>query len=347
MNLIEELSNAKAQHDSTIEDFQYVYSLPLPKLLHLAQTVHSKNFSQEEIQFCTLLSVKTGGCKEDCSYCPQSARYRTAVKAHALLDLDEVKQAAQAAKESGSTRFCMGAAWRSPSKKGPQFDSVIEAIKMVKSMGLEVCVTLGMLDEEQAASLKNAGVYAYNHNIDTSPEYYPKVITTRTFDDRLQTLKNVRKAGMTVCCGGIVGMGESKIDRLRMLQVLHSMDSHPESVPVNLLMRMDGTPFADLKDLDVFDLVRTIATARIFLPESRVRLSAGRTAMSDEAQALCFTAGANSVFTGEKLLTADNPGIDHDRELLDRLGMRVAQDMYTDHLIANKPSPSVEHSQNI
>jgi biotin synthase len=245
------------------------------------------------------------------------------VDAHGLLDLDTIKAAAQDAKDGGSTRFCMGAAWRSPPTKGPQFDRVLEAVRSVKAIGLEVCTTLGMLDETQAHQLAEAGVYAYNHNLDTSPEYYGQVITTRTYDDRLNTLKNVRKAGMTVCCGGIVGMGETREDRVGLLQQLTQLDPHPESVPVNLLVRVDGTPLAVEDDFDVFELVRTIAVARLVMPESRVRLSAGRTAMTDEAQALCFMAGANSIFTGEKLLTTANPGVDHDRELLDRLGMRA------------------------
>jgi biotin synthase len=291
-----------------------------------AQETHETSWPDDEIQLCTLLSIKTGGCKEDCGYCPQSAHHKAQVDAHGLLDLATIKAAATAAKAGGSTRFCMGAAWRSPPTKGPQFERVLEAVREVHALGLEVCTTLGMLDAEQAQQLAEAGVHAYNHNLDTSPEYYDKVISTRTYEDRLQTLKNVRKAGMTVCCGGIVGMGETRADRIGLLQQLASLDPHPESVPVNLLVRVEGTPLAGEADFDVFELVRTIAVARILMPKSRVRLSAGRTEMSDEAQALCFLAGANSIFTGEKLLTTPNPGSSHDHVLLERLGMRpVAQ----------------------
>ncbi len=307
------------------EQIEQLYALPVPELLHLAQTVHLKNFSPE-VQFCSLLSIKTGGCKEDCSYCPQSAHYQTEVDAHQLLPLEEIRSAAQEAKAGGATRFCMGAAWRSPPKKGKQFDQVLESIRAVHAEGLEVCTTLGMLDEEQAEQLKEAGVYAYNHNLDTSPEYYEKVITTRTYEDRLQTLKNVRKAGMTICCGGIVGMGESQTDRLRLLEVLANLNPHPESVPVNLLIRTPGTPFEKLSDFDPFELVRTIAVARIIMPKSRVRLSAGRTEMDESTQAMCFTAGANSVFVGEKLLTAGNPALQKDKKLLERLGLKVSEE---------------------
>ena len=244
------------------------------------------------------------------------------LKTHPLLDVEAVKEAAHAAKANGSTRFCMGAAWRSPPKKGPQFEKILEAVREVKGIGLEVCTTLGMLTAEQAEQLKEAGVYAYNHNLDTSPEFYEKVITTRTYQDRLDTLKNVRQAGMTICCGGIVGMGEEKKDRLSLLQQLNQFHPHPESVPVNLLVRVKGTPFAELEEFNQFELIRTIATARIAMPKSRVRMSAGRNEMSDEAQALCFMAGANSIFTGEKLLTTDNPGEDHDSKLLRNLNMR-------------------------
>jgi biotin synthase len=314
------------RHDYTRDEIAALFRLPFPRLLRLAQETHETNWPDDEIQLCTLLSIKTGGCKEDCGYCPQSAHHKAQVDAHGLLDLATIKAAATAAKTGGSTRFCMGAAWRSPPSKGPQFERVLEAVREVHALGLEVCTTLGMLDEEQAQQLAEAGVHAYNHNLDTSPEYYDKVITTRTYEDRLQTLKNVRKAGMTVCCGGIVGMGEGRADRIGLLQQLSSLDPHPESVPVNLLVRVEGTPLAGEADFDVFELVRTIAVARILMPKSRVRLSAGRTEMSDEAQALCFLAGANSIFTGEKLLTTPNPGSSHDHVLLERLGMRpVAQ----------------------
>lgn len=314
------------RHDYTRDEIAALFRLPFPRLLRLAQETHETSWPDDEIQLCTLLSIKTGGCKEDCGYCPQSAHHKAQVDAHGLLDLATIKAAATAAKTGGSTRFCMGAAWRSPPTKGPQFERVLEAVREVHALGLEVCTTLGMLDEEQAQQLAEAGVHAYNHNLDTSPEFYAKVITTRTYEDRLQTLKNVRKAGMTVCCGGIVGMGEGRADRIGLLQQLASLDPHPESVPVNLLVRVEGTPLAGEADFDVFELVRTIAVARILMPKSRVRLSAGRTEMSDEAQALCFLAGANSIFTGEKLLTTPNPGSSHDHVLLERLGMRpVAQ----------------------
>jgi biotin synthase len=297
----------------------------LNRLLRTAANIHAENFADDEVQLCTLLSVKTGGCKEDCSYCPQSAHYKTDIESHALLPKDEILAAAKTAKAQGSTRFCMGAAWRSPPTKGPQFDSLCDTIREVSGLGLEVCTTLGMLDEEQAVKLKQAGVYAYNHNLDTSPEYYPNIITTRTYSDRLETLKNVRTAGMTICCGGIVGLGEGREDRIGLLNELSKLDPHPESVPVNMLVRVEGTPLAANEAFDTFELIRTIAVARIIMPKSRVRLSAGRTEMSDEAQAMCFLAGANSIFTGEKLLTTPNPGDDADHQLLERLGMRALQ----------------------
>lgn len=313
------------RHDWSREELAALFDLPLPRLLRIAQTVHERYWPDDEVQLCTLLSIKTGGCKEDCGYCPQSAHHDAKVDAHGLLDVATIKAAAVAAREGGSTRFCMGAAWRSPPTKGSQFDSVLTAVREVKALGLEVCTTLGMLNDEQAQALADAGVYAYNHNLDTSPEYYGKVISTRSYEDRLATLRSVRKAGMTVCCGGIVGMGESRADRVGLLATLAGLDPHPESVPVNLLVRVDGTPLADEKALDILELVRTIAVARITMPKSRVRLSAGRTAMSDEAQTLCFTAGANSIFTGERLLTTPNPGLDRDHALLRRLGLRPVQ----------------------
>ncbi len=350
MNL-NELLKAEPRYDLTREDLRTIYELPIPRLLWLAQSIHRQNFADDEIQFCTLLSIKTGGCKEDCSYCPQSAHYRTDVDSHALLDVEAIKLAAKAAKDNGSTRFCMGAAWRSPPKKGSQFDSVLEAVREVKQLGLEVCTTLGMLDKEQASQLKEAGVYAYNHNLDTSPEYYPKVITTRSYDDRINTLAHVREAGMTICCGGIVGMGEQKDDRLGLLEQLNHFEPHPESVPINLLLKVKGTPFENLTELDPIELVRTIATARIAMPRSRVRLSAGRTEMSDETQAMCFSAGANSIFTGEKLLTTENPGMDNDSILLKKLGMipTPAEASNTEHydLMSKKPRQPVEMSSTL
>ena len=310
------------RHDYTRDEIAALFALPFPRLIRLAQAAHAAHWSDAEIQLCTLLSIKTGGCKEDCGYCPQSAHYATSVDAHGLLDLDAIKSAAQAARAGGSTRFCMGAAWRSPPKQGPQFERVLTAVREVKALGLEVCTTLGMLDADQAQQLAEAGVYAYNHNLDTSPEYYDKVISTRHYDDRLKTLRHVREAGMTVCCGGIVGMGETRLDRIGLLQQLANLQPHPESVPINLLVRVPGTPLQDAADFDVFELVRTIAVTRLLMPKSRVRLSAGRSEMSDEAQALCFLAGANSIFTGEKLLTTPNPGVSHDHLLLERLGMQ-------------------------
>ncbi len=310
--------------DWTRRDIAEIFSLPMTKLVFLAQSVQQIHFGHDDVQFCSLLSVKTGGCKEDCSYCPQSAHYQTEVDAHGLLDSETIVQAAKAAKSQGASRFCMGAAWRSPPSRGTAFDQLLESIRSIRKLDMEVCTTLGMIDEDQAHQLKAAGVHAYNHNLDTSPEYYPEVITTRTYGDRLRTLQNVRKAGMTICCGGIVGMGESREDRIGLLKELATMDPHPESVPINLLVRVEGTPLAsEAEHFDFFEMVRTIATARILMPRSRVRLSAGRSELSDEAQALCYLAGANSIFVGEKLLTTANPEIDEDTELLHRLGLRA------------------------
>lgn len=321
---VQELEAGTLRFDRTRDDIRAIYELPFTTLLRTAQNVHRRYFPEDEVQMCTLLSIKTGGCKEDCSYCPQSAHHQTSLKAEGLMDVDAIREAAAAAKEGGSTRFCMGAAWTRPPKVGSKaFDQVLDAVRSVKSMGLEVCTTLGMLDADQAQALKEAGVHAYNHNLDSSPEFYETIISTRTYDDRLETLRNVRKAGMTICCGGIVGMGESRDDRIGLLEQLAGMSPHPESVPVNLLVKVEGTPLAEEDDLDIFEMVRTIATARILMPRSRVRLSAGRTEMTDEAQALCYLAGANSIFTGERLLTTDNPGLARDRALFDRLGLKA------------------------
>lgn len=317
-------SKAVVRYDYARTEITALFALPFPRLLRMAQNVHAAQWPDDEVQMATLLSIKTGGCKENCGYCPQSAHHSAAVESHPLLDVETIKAAALAAKAGGSTRFCMGAAWRSPPTKGDQFNRVLEAVREVSALGLEVCTTLGMLTEAQATALKEAGVHAYNHNLDTSPEYYPDIISTRTYEDRLNTLKNVRKAGMTVCCGGIVGMGETREDRVGLLEQLASLNPHPESVPVNLLVKVDGTPMESVDDLDIFEMIRTVAIARILMPNSRVRLSAGRTSMSDEAQALCFMAGANSIFTGEKLLTTPNPGVDHDQTLLHRLGMKTS-----------------------
>ena len=319
---VEEL--ARPRHDWTRDGILDWMDLPLMRLVWTAQSVHRLRFPDDEVQLCTLLSVKTGGCSEDCAYCPQSARHKTALDSHPLLDVKTIVSAARTAKERGSTRFCMGAAWRSVSDRGSEFERIIEAVRAVRALGLEVCVTLGTLTLEQAVRLKETGVHAYNHNLDTSPEFYPQIVTTHTYQDRLKTLQHVRRAGMTVCCGGIVGMGERREDRAGLLEELTRLRPHPESVPINLLVRVPGTPLENAPSLDEIELVRTVAAARIVLPASRVRLSAGRTDMSDSLQALCFLAGANSIFTGDRLLTTPNPGDDADAELLRRLGMKPA-----------------------
>jgi biotin synthase len=284
--------------------------------------VHREHHPANTVQMSTLLSVKTGACPEDCAYCPQSVRYDTGLDREALMAVDDVVTRARTAREAGATRFCMGAAWRSPKKRDIEVMSAM--IRGVRELGMETCATLGMLNKEQARELRDAGLDYYNHNIDTSPEYYDKIITTRDFQDRLDTLEAVREAGMSVCCGGIVGMGETVRDRARMLQVLANLEQHPESVPINQLVAVPGTPLANQAPIDPFDFIRTIAVARILMPSSAVRLSAGREQMSDELQALAFLAGANSIFYGEKLLTTGNPDVEHDRRLLDRLGMRTA-----------------------
>ncbi|MBN8550489.1 MAG: biotin synthase BioB [Deltaproteobacteria bacterium] len=309
------------RYDWTHEEVSKIYSQPFPDLLFQAQTVHRENHCPTTIQRSTLLSVKTGGCPENCKYCPQSAHYDTGVERHPVLAKEVVVAKALEAKEQGSTRFCMGAAWREV-KDGKDFDKILELVRGVSEIGMEVCCTLGMLNESQATRLKEAGCYAYNHNLDTSPEYYGQIITTRTYEDRLRTLRNVRDAGITVCCGGIVGMGEKVTDRLGLLLELARQDPHPESVPINMLVRVEGTPLSEQAPVDPIDFVRLVATARIVMPKSYVRLSAGRKEMSDEMQALCFVAGANSIFAGEKLLTTANPGEDHDRALVKKLGMQ-------------------------
>lgn len=310
--------------DWTAEEALALYSQPFPDLLYQAQTAHRAHFDQHEVQRSTLLSVKTGGCPEDCAYCPQSAHYKTGVERHAVLPKETVRASALQAKESGSTRFCMGAAWREV-KDGKDFDAILDLVREVKGVGLEVCCTLGMLTESQAERLREAGCYAYNHNLDTSPEYYGEIISTRTYQDRLQTLENVRKSGMTVCCGGIVGMGEGVKDRLGLLVQLANQPVQPESVPLNMLVKVEGTPLSKEEQVDPLEFVRLVATARIMLPKSMVRLSAGRMEMSDEMQALCFVAGANSIFAGEKLLTTPNPGDNHDNKLMQRLGMHFRE----------------------
>lgn len=298
-----------------------LYDAPLFELISRSRSVFLEHWSGEEVQLCTLLSIKTGGCSEDCGYCAQSARYTTDVKAERLMSSDAVLEVARRARENGSTRFCMGAAWRGVRAGDPRFEQVLGTIREVSKLGMEVCVTLGQLSLAEAEQLKAAGVTAYNHNIDTSPEFYPEIVTTHTFTDRLNTISAVQRAGMDVCCGGIIGMGESIDDRLRMLEVLTNFDPAPESVPINCLMAMPGTPLEAQPPVDVFELVRLIATTRIALPRAKVRLSAGRTRLSREAQALCFFAGANSIFYGDKLLTAKNPGVDEDRALLAELDL--------------------------
>lgn len=321
------------RHDWTVEEALALYSQPFPDLIFAAQSVHRTHFNPLEVQRSTLLSVKTGGCPEDCAYCPQSAHYKTGVERHGVLPKDVVRAKALQAKESGSTRFCMGAAWREV-KDGKDFDAIVDLVSEVHGLGLEVCCTLGMLNESQAKRLKDAGCYAYNHNLDTSPEYYGEIISTRTYQDRLQTLANVRNAGMTVCCGGIVGMGEGPKDRIGLLVQLANQAVHPESVPINMLVKVEGTPLAKEDQVDPIEFVRMVATARIMMPKAMVRLSAGRMEMSDEMQALCFVAGANSVFAGEKLLTTPNPGDDYDNKLLRRLGMRYMEGQSCNHEVA-------------
>jgi biotin synthase len=308
------------RNDWTLEEIQEIYNTPLLELIYRAATVHRQHNETGEVQVCTLLSIKTGGCSEDCAYCPQAARYHTNVQVHALMKQEEVMEYAAKAKAAGSTRFCMGAAWREV-RDNRDFDRVLEMVKGVNALGMEVCCTLGMLTEDQAAKLADAGLYAYNHNLDTSSEYYGEIITTRTYEDRLQTLDNVRKAGVSVCCGGIIGLGETHKDRIKMLHTLSTMPEHPESVPVNALVAIEGTPLEHNEKTDVWDMVRMIATARILMPKAMVRLSAGRTSMSTSDQALCFMAGANSIFAGDKLLTTPNPSFDEDNAMFQLLGL--------------------------
>lgn len=309
------------RHDWTLEEIQALFALPFNDLLFKAHQIHRQNFTVNQVQISTLLSIKTGACPEDCSYCSQSARYDTDLQTERLMPLNEVIAAAKTAQVNGATRFCMGAAWRNPTDKN--LERVIEMVSSVKSLGMETCVTLGMLTDRQAQRLKQAGLDYYNHNLDTSPEFYGQVITTRTYQDRLDTLEYVRNAGINVCSGGILGMGESERDRARLLQQLANLKQHPESVPINDLVRIEGTPLAANDKLDPLDFIRTIAVARILMPKSYVRLSAGRTEMSDETQAWCFFAGANSMFYGDRLLTTDNPDENHDQQLFARLGIQA------------------------
>ncbi|MDQ6974322.1 MAG: biotin synthase BioB [Mariprofundaceae bacterium] len=309
------------RYDWTVEEITTLFELPFNDLIFQAQQAHRRYFDANEVQLSTLLSIKTGGCPEDCKYCPQSSRYHTDVESELLMKKDEVMQAAKAAKEQGATRFCMGAAWREP--KGRAFDLVLDMIREVKNMDMEACATLGMLDAEQARKLKDAGLDYYNHNLDSDPEFYKTIISTRTYDERLDTLKHVRAEGMSVCCGGIVGMGEAMKNRAGMVAQLARMRPHPESVPINMLVKVEGTPMSDVDDLDHFDFIRTIAVAKITMPSSHIRLSAGREVMSEEMQALCFLAGANSIFYGEKLLTTGNTETNQDQRLFNKLGIRA------------------------
>jgi len=313
---------AGVRHDWTLAEIESIYAASLPDLIFRAQTAHRQYHHADQVQGCVLLSIKTGGCPEDCAYCPQSAHYRTDVERKELLDVEEALSSARAAHAQGATRFCMGAAWRDI-PKGEPFERVLAMVRGVRELGMEACCTLGMLTQPQADALADAGLTAYNHNLDTSAEFYGEIISTRTYSDRLATLERVRRAGITVCCGGIIGMGESRRERYGLLRELSSLDPHPESVPINMLVRVDGTPLAGQQAEDPLEMVRMIATARILMPKSFVRLSAGRLSLSDEAQALCFLAGANSIFMGEKLLTTPNPETGADQKLFDKLGMRL------------------------
>jgi len=315
------MQRSALRHDWTRDDVRALYNTGLLELLFEAQATHRQYFDPDEVQLCQLLSIKTGGCPEDCAYCPQSAHYKTEVGREDLLSVDHVLTTAREARDHGVTRFCLGAAWREVSD-GPDFESVLAMVRGVSSLGMEVCCTLGMLNESQAQRLAAAGLYAYNHNLDTSAEFYDQIITTRHYEDRLRTLEHVRKAGITVCCGGIIGMGESDEDRVGLLHQLSNLTPHPESVPINMLVRVEGTPLADATPADPLILVRTIATARILMPASRVRLSAGRRSLSREAVTLCFMAGANSIFVGDKLLTTPNPTRNQDDLLLEDLNLR-------------------------
>lgn len=308
------------RHDWNAEEVAALYALPFADLLHQAHSMHRECFDPNAVQLSTLLSIKTGTCPEDCGYCTQSAHFKTKVEKQSLMAVDEVLESAKTAKAQGASRFCMGAGWRNPPKK--DFPKVIEMVKAVKELGMETCVTLGMLDDEQTQQLKDAGLDFYNHNLDSSPEYYKTIITTRTYEDRLNTLERVRDAGIKVCCGGIVGMGEAQVDRVGLLLQLANLPEHPESVPINRLVPMQGTPLADAAGIDSFTFIRTIAVARIMMPHSFVRLSAGRETMNDEMQALCFFAGANSIFCGDKLLTTSNPELNTDYQLFARLGVK-------------------------
>ncbi len=316
------------RHDWTLDEIRQIHDLPLPELLYRAQTAHREHHDPEAVQGCALLSIKTGHCPEDCAYCPQSARYKTGVEAQDLVSVGEALDMARAAKANGATRFCMGAAWRE-APNGTEFDRVVAMVRGVRDLGMEACCTLGMLNQDQADRLAEAGLTAYNHNLDTSPEFYDAIITTRSYQERLDTLARVRRSGVTLCCGGIIGMGESVDDRLGLLLQLARQDPHPESVPINSLVRVKGTPLEDLPPVGALEFARVIAAARIAMPTSIVRLSAGRLELSEEGQALCFLAGANSIFLGERLLTTPNPGASDDERLLSRMGMRLCEEPLT------------------
>ncbi len=311
----------QARNNWTMEEISSIYYQPLIELIYQAATIHRKYHNSRQVQLCTLINIKSGGCPENCSYCPQSSHYNTGVKAEAMMSIEEVVKRAKEAKAAGSTRLCMGAAWREV-RDSPSFDRVLEMVKQVSQLDMEVCCCLGMLNESQAKRLKEAGIYAYNHNLDTSEKHYKNIITTRSYQDRLDTLEAVRKADISVCCGGIIGLGDNDQDRIDMIHTLATMSEHPDSVPINALVPVKGTPLENQEKVKIWDILRMIATARITMPYAMVRLSAGRVNMSSAEQALCFIAGANSIFTGEKLLTTPNPGFDEDKELLDLLGLK-------------------------
>jgi biotin synthase len=339
--LFKKSTMSQAKHNWTKQELLDIYNLPFLDLLYKASTVHRENNDPHEVQVSSLLSIKTGGCSEDCGYCPQAARYNTNVKVHKLMEVSEVEQAADRAKAGGASRMCLGAAWREV-RDNRDFDKVLDMVKAVNSKGLEACCTLGMLTESQAQKLADAGLYAYNHNIDTSEENYSNIITTRTYDDRLQTINHVRKAGVTVCSGGIIGMGESTEDRINMLMTLVNMDKHPESVPINALVPVEGTPMENQPLVPIWDMVRMIATTRIAMPKTVVRLSAGRTQMTQEGQALCFMAGANSIFAGDKLLTTPNPTFNEDMAMFETLGLKPREAFK-----AGKLSPGILATQKV
>jgi biotin synthase len=336
------LNTTTLRNNWSKQEVAELFTQPFSDLLFQAQTIHRQHFDPNQVQVSTLLSIKTGACPEDCGYCSQSARNEAEVERERLLPLDEVIEKAQAAKANGASRFCMGAAWRNPTDNN--LDKVIDMVVAVKDIGMETCVTLGMLTEQQSQRLKEAGLDYYNHNLDTSPEYYGDVITTRTYDDRLDTLQHVRDAGINVCSGGIVGMGEQQSDRISLLRQLANLPQHPESVPINMLVQVEGTPLHGVDEIEALEFIRTIAVARILMPKSVVRLSAGRTEMSDETQALCFLAGANSIFYGDKLLTTDNPDENHDQQLFEKLGINVCKDTDKD---AGKDTSEVNATQSV